>query len=130
MRITTWTDQLTHLTASTPPFTRLVTQHMNKISTRIMSLLLSVGVYRLAFTRQGESSKTNRKKPRVHKMAVSSDERPFGNFGIEDPETFYKCVNRVDTGYIRTEADELQYNLHVMLRFDLEIADIWRSRCE
>ena len=44
----------------------------------------------------------------------------FGNFGIEDPETFYKCVNRVDSGYIRTEADELQYNLHVMLRFDLE----------
>ena len=44
----------------------------------------------------------------------------FGNFGIEDPETFYKCVNRVDSGHIRTEADELQYNLHVMLRFDLE----------
>ena len=44
----------------------------------------------------------------------------FGNFGIEDPETFYKCVNRVGSDYIRTEADELQYNLHVMLRFDLE----------
>ena len=26
----------------------------------------------------------------------------------------------MDSGYIRTEADELQYNLHVMLRFDLE----------
>ena len=44
----------------------------------------------------------------------------FGDFGIEDPETFYKCVNQVNSGYIRTEADELQYNLHVMLRFDLE----------
>jgi carboxypeptidase Taq len=44
----------------------------------------------------------------------------FGYFGIEDPETFYKCVNRVDSGFIRTEADELQYNLHVMLRFELE----------
>ena len=44
----------------------------------------------------------------------------FGDFGIHDPETFYKCVNRVDSGFIRTEADELQYNLHVMLRFDLE----------
>ncbi|MDC1383046.1 carboxypeptidase M32 [Candidatus Puniceispirillum sp.] len=44
----------------------------------------------------------------------------FGNFGIDDPETFYKCVNQVDSGFIRTEADELQYNLHVMLRFDLE----------
>ena len=28
--------------------------------------------------------------------------------------------SRVGSGYIRTEADELQYNLHVMLRFDLE----------
>ena len=44
----------------------------------------------------------------------------FGDFGIDDPETFYKCVNQVDSGFIRTEADELQYNLHVMLRFDLE----------
>ena len=44
----------------------------------------------------------------------------FGDFGIDDSETFYKVVNRVDSGFIRTEADELQYNLHVMLRFDLE----------
>ena len=44
----------------------------------------------------------------------------FGDFGIDDPETFYKCVNQVNSGFIRTEADELQYNLHVMLRFDLE----------
>ena len=38
---------------------------------------------------------------------------------VEDPETFYKCVNEW-TQAISTEADELQYNLHVMLRFDLE----------
>ena len=44
----------------------------------------------------------------------------FGDFGVKDEETFYKLVNRVSEGYIRTEADELQYNLHVMLRFDLE----------
>ncbi|MEM8977838.1 MAG: carboxypeptidase M32, partial [Pseudomonadota bacterium] len=29
---------------------------------------------------------------------------------------------RVHNGYIRTEADEVQYNLHIMLRFDLERA--------
>jgi carboxypeptidase Taq len=29
-------------------------------------------------------------------------------------------VNRVTQGYIRTESDEIQYNLHVLLRFDLE----------
>ena len=44
----------------------------------------------------------------------------FGDFGIDNPEDFYKCVNRLDSGFIRTEADELQYNLHIMLRFDLE----------
>lgn len=46
----------------------------------------------------------------------------FGDFGIADEDTFYACVNRVSDGYIRTEADELQYNLHVLLRFDLERA--------
>ncbi|MCK0148466.1 carboxypeptidase M32 [Marivita sp. S6314] len=44
----------------------------------------------------------------------------FGDFGIDDPAAFYGTVNRVNKGYIRTEADEAQYNLHVLLRFDLE----------
>ena len=46
----------------------------------------------------------------------------FGEFGVDDAETFYRAVNRVHRGYIRTEADEVQYNLHIMLRFDLEKA--------
>ena len=46
----------------------------------------------------------------------------FGDFGIANEEAFYACVNRVSDGFIRTEADEVQYNLHVMLRFDLERA--------
>ncbi len=46
----------------------------------------------------------------------------FGDFGIPDEESFYQAVNRVHRGFIRTEADEVQYNLHVMLRFDLERA--------
>ncbi|WP_436399365.1 carboxypeptidase M32 [Roseobacter sp. S98] len=46
----------------------------------------------------------------------------FGDFGIPDAESFYATVNRVNNGFIRTEADELQYNLHVLLRFDLERA--------
>ncbi|NOE32719.1 carboxypeptidase M32 [Ruegeria sp. HKCCD7318] len=46
----------------------------------------------------------------------------FGDFGIADAESFYATVNRVHNGYIRTEADEVQYNLHIMLRFDLERA--------
>lgn len=46
----------------------------------------------------------------------------FGDFGIAGEDAFYAAVNRVSNGFIRTEADELQYNLHVMLRFDLERA--------
>jgi len=46
----------------------------------------------------------------------------FGDFGIKDADAFYGAVNRVQNGYIRTEADEVQYNLHIMLRFDLERA--------
>lgn len=46
----------------------------------------------------------------------------FGAFGVADKEAFYGTVNRVHDGYIRTEADEVQYNLHIMLRFDLERA--------
>jgi carboxypeptidase Taq len=34
--------------------------------------------------------------------------------------TFYRAVNRVTPSLIRTDADELTYNLHIMIRFDLE----------
>jgi carboxypeptidase Taq len=44
----------------------------------------------------------------------------FGDFGIADADAFYATVNRVQPGFIRTEADEVQYNLHIMMRFDLE----------
>ncbi|MEO9820763.1 MAG: carboxypeptidase M32 [Paracoccaceae bacterium] len=46
----------------------------------------------------------------------------FGDLGVADGDAFYATVNKVQKGYIRTEADEVQYNLHVMLRFDLERA--------
>lgn len=46
----------------------------------------------------------------------------FGDFGIADEDAFYACVNAVNAGFIRTEADEVQYNLHVLMRFDLERA--------
>jgi carboxypeptidase Taq len=44
----------------------------------------------------------------------------FPDMNINSPDEFYKAVNRVETGYIRTEADEVHYNLHVLLRFELE----------
>jgi len=48
----------------------------------------------------------------------------FGDLGLADADAFYGTVNRVHSGYIRTEADEIHYNLHVLLRFDLERAMI------
>ena len=57
-------------------------------------------------------------------------------------DTFYRAINKVERSLIRTNADEVTYNLHVMLRFDLELAllegeleikdlpNTWRERFE
>ncbi|HKQ62372.1 MAG TPA: carboxypeptidase M32 [Candidatus Polarisedimenticolaceae bacterium] len=62
---------------------------------------------------------------------------PLERLGLEEA---YRAVNAVQPGWIRVEADEATYNLHVMLRFDLErallrgdlaVADLpaaWNSR--
>lgn len=42
--------------------------------------------------------------------------------GNVDLETFYKGINKVKPSLIRVEADEATYNLHIMLRLELEIA--------
>ncbi len=36
-------------------------------------------------------------------------------------DSFYRAINRVQRSLIRTDADEVTYNLHVMIRFDLEL---------
>ena len=55
-------------------------------------------------------------------------------------ETFYRAINRVERSLIRTDADEVTYNLHIMLRFELELellegrlrakdlSEAWRAR--
>lgn len=43
------------------------------------------------------------------------------HFGQVPLETFYRAINKVERSLIRTDADEVTYNLHVMLRFDLEL---------
>jgi carboxypeptidase Taq len=55
-------------------------------------------------------------------------------------DVFYKGINRVEPSLIRTESDEATYNLHIMLRLEMEIAllerkievrdlpEIWRDR--
>jgi carboxypeptidase Taq len=35
-------------------------------------------------------------------------------------ESFYKAINKVQPSLIRTEADELTYHFHVMIRFEIE----------
>lgn len=60
-------------------------------------------------------------------------------FSLDD---FYRAINKVKPSLIRTDADEVTYNLHVMIRFDLELAllegrlaikdlpDAWHARYE
>ena len=43
----------------------------------------------------------------------------LGNVSLE---TFYNGINRVEPSLIRVEADEATYNLHIMLRLEIEIA--------
>jgi carboxypeptidase Taq len=57
-------------------------------------------------------------------------------------DQFYGAINYVKPSYIRVEADEATYNLHILLRFELEralvkgdlkpkdVADEWNSRFE
>ena len=37
-------------------------------------------------------------------------------------DAFYRAINKVSRSLIRVDADEVTYNLHVMIRFDLELA--------
>jgi carboxypeptidase Taq len=63
-----------------------------------------------------------------------------GSFDSVDEETIYRAVNRVYPSPIRIHADEVTYNLHVILRFELEqelvngqlavadLPDAWNAR--
>ena len=60
--------------------------------------------------------------------------------GSVDPETFFRAVNRVYPSLIRIESDEVTYNMHIILRFELEqdllhgrvsldeLPDVWNQR--
>ncbi|MGH6840391.1 MAG: carboxypeptidase M32, partial [Methylocella sp.] len=57
-------------------------------------------------------------------------------------EAFYHAINKVERSLIRTDADEVTYNLHIMMRFDLELEllegelrvkdlpEAWRARMQ
>ena len=42
--------------------------------------------------------------------------------GSVDSEEFYRAINVLEPSEIRVEADEVTYNLHILLRFELEVA--------
>ena len=42
--------------------------------------------------------------------------------GKVDEEQFYRAANVVQPSFIRVDADEVTYNLHIILRFEMEIA--------
>jgi len=44
------------------------------------------------------------------------------SLGDVDAPTFYRGINRVEPSFIRVEADEVTYSLHIILRFRLELA--------
>jgi carboxypeptidase Taq len=66
----------------------------------------------------------------------------FPQLSNVDLDAFYKAINKVQPSFIRVEADEATYNLHIMLRFELEseliagkvkVADLpeeWNDRFE
>lgn len=47
--------------------------------------------------------------------------RHFPGLGVE-PEQLFRAANRVERSLIRVQADEVTYNLHVVVRFELELA--------
>lgn len=52
-------------------------------------------------------------------MVQRSFPEQFKNIEVSD---FVRALNKVEPGPIRTEADEVTYNLHIILRFELEKA--------
>jgi carboxypeptidase Taq len=63
--------------------------------------------------------------------------RQLGSVGLD---SFYRAINKVERSLIRTNADEVTYGLHVIMRFDFELAllegklrvadlpEAWRAR--
>ena len=59
-----------------------------------------------------------------------------------DAERFYRGINKVERSLVRVESDEATYNLHIMLRVEMEIAmlagdaraddlpDLWNTRMQ
>jgi carboxypeptidase Taq len=74
-----------------------------------------------------------------HYLPILKEHFP-GQFDAFDVERIYRIVNRVKPGFIRVESDELTYNLHIFIRFEIEkdmvagavpvhdIPELWNSK--
>lgn len=64
------------------------------------------------------------------------------NLGNVDLDAFYRAINTVEPSLIRVDADEATYNLHIMLRFEVEkqvindklpvkeLPELWNNKME
>lgn len=76
-----------------------------------------------------------------HFYAALQDEFPTP-FQTIELDNFYRQINHVEPSFIRTEADEVTYNLHIILRFEIEqklidgslsvddLSDYWNAQFE
>ncbi len=102
----------------------------------------------------GVSSALHESQSRLWENIVGRS-RPFWNFFYPqlqeafpqaladvEQERFFGAINRVRPSYIRVDADEATYNLHIILRFELEqeimagtvslkeLPEVWKARFE
>jgi carboxypeptidase Taq len=70
-----------------------------------------------------------RGRPYLEHVMPRLKERFPERLGAVDVETIYRAANKVEPSLIRVEADQVTYNLHVILRFELEL-EIFGGRIE
>jgi carboxypeptidase Taq len=70
-----------------------------------------------------------RGRPYLERIHPRLRERFPEQFGDVDAETLYRAANKVEPSLIRMEADQVTYNLHVVMRFELEL-EIFEGRLE
>jgi carboxypeptidase Taq len=63
-----------------------------------------------------------RSRPFVERYLPRFREAYPESLGDIDADRFYRGINRVEPSFIRVEADEVTYSLHIILRFRLELA--------
>jgi carboxypeptidase Taq len=62
-----------------------------------------------------------RSRPFWHAFYPSLQKLFPAQLGAVSADTFYRAINKVERSLIRTNADEVTYGLHVIMRFDFEL---------